>query len=83
MPANLVATLVDTDALWHAALYATLGAMAFVAAFGVAILARDRAARARPGTRASAVAWKVTMGVALLGCLAVLSVGVWAMTQKP
>ena len=79
----MLATLVDTDALWHAALYAFVGGIVFVGAFGLAILARDRAAAEGEGMRERAAAWNVAMGVALVGCLAVLAVGVWAMTQKP
>ena len=75
-------TLVDTDALWHAALYATVGSMLFVAAFGLAIFARDRAARAGQDMRERALAWHVVLGVALIGCVGVLALGVWAMTQK-
>ena len=77
----MIATLVDTDALWHAALYAFLGSMLFVASFGLAIFAHDRAARAG-GMRERALAWNVALGVGLIGCLGVLAVGVWAMTQK-
>jgi len=75
-------SLVDTDALWHAALYAFVGSMLFVGVFGLAIFARDRAARAGAGMRDRALAWNVVLGVALIGCLGVIAVGVWAMTQK-
>lgn len=74
----MLATLVDTDALWHAALYAIVGGMVFVGAFGVAIFARDRAA-----VRDRAIAWNAVLYVSLVACLGVLVLGVWAMTQKP
>ena len=74
-------TLVDTSALWHAALYAFIGAMVFVGAFGVAIFARDRAGQVG-ATRERVLAWNIAMGVALAGCIGVFAVGVWAMTQK-
>ena len=78
----MIASLVDTEALWHAALYAFVGSMAFVGSFGLAIFARDRAAREGPAPRERAAAWNVLLGVALIGCVAIMAVGVWAMAQK-
>jgi hypothetical protein len=78
----MIATLVDTDALWHAALYAFLGSTIFVAAFGLAVFAHDRAARAE-GVRARVLAWNTALCVGLICCVGVLGLGVWAMTQKP
>jgi hypothetical protein len=71
----MLGTLIDSSALWHAALYAFVGSMAFVGAFGLAIFARDRAAR-------GAAAWNLVLVLALAGCVGVFAVGVWAMAQK-
>jgi hypothetical protein len=75
----MLATLIDTDALWHLAVYAFAGCLGFVGAFGLVVFARDRATP----DRASAVARSVLMIAGIAGCLVVLAVGFWAMTQKP
>jgi hypothetical protein len=79
----ILGSLIDTDALLHAAVYAFVGVAVFIGAFAVAIYARDRAAGDGESIRDRAVAWNALMGVALVGCLGVLAVGIWAMTQKP
>jgi hypothetical protein len=77
----MLGTLVDTDALWHVAVYALGGGAVFISAFAVAVYARDRAARG--GVSGGAVVWNIAMGAALAACLAVFALGIWAMTQKP
>jgi hypothetical protein len=76
-----LATLVDTDALWHVAVYSLLAALGLVTAYGTAVLALDR--MDRPATAGGArVAWAALIGLAGLACIALLAVGIWAMTQK-
>jgi hypothetical protein len=72
-----VATLVDTDALWHVAVYSLLAAVGLVTAYGTGVLALDRIGRgqARAG-------WTLVATGAGLACLALVAVGFWAMTQK-
>jgi cytosine/uracil/thiamine/allantoin permease len=79
----MLATVVDTDALWHAAAYAFAGAMVFIAAFALAIYARDRAGRAAASSQGGTEIWSAVMCVGLIACLGVFALGIWAMTQKP
>jgi hypothetical protein len=74
-----LATLVDTDALWHVALYSLLAALGLTAAYGTAVLALDRLDRAGGSARAG---WTALIGAMGAVCVGLLAVGFWAMTQK-
>jgi hypothetical protein len=76
-----IATLVDVDALWHVALYSVLAALGLVTAYGTAVLALDRIERPANGGEAR-VGWSAVIALAGLACVALLAVGLWAMTQK-
>jgi hypothetical protein len=72
----LLSTIIDTDAFVHVALYGVLGALGLVLAFSFALVGIDRA---EDGKGRQWLALTVLGGAA---CLALLAVGVWAMTQK-
>jgi hypothetical protein len=76
-----LASLIDVDALWHVALYSAVAAVGVVTAYGTAVLALDRAEREHKGLPAR-LAWMLTVAVSGLVCVALLIVGLWAMTQK-
>lgn len=81
----MLATIIDTDAFVHVALYGVLGAVGLVLAFSAALLGFDRAEGPDAGGSVSGAARAGWMLLAVLGgaaCLALLAVGVWAMTQK-
>jgi hypothetical protein len=77
-------TIVDTHAFVRVALYGLLGAVGLVLAFGGALLAVDRAegegAHAVPA--AARAGWLLLAALGGAACLALLGVGLWAMTQK-
>jgi hypothetical protein len=75
-----MATIVDTDAFAHVALYGLLGSLGLVLAFGGALLALDRA----EGDGAAVARAGRLLVAALSGtaCLALMGIGIWAMTQK-
>jgi hypothetical protein len=75
------ASLVDVDALWHVALYSFVAVVGVVIAYGTLVLALDRVQRDET-TPAERAGWTLAMGVCGLTCLALLIVGLWAMTQK-
>jgi hypothetical protein len=79
-----VATIVDTHAFVRVALYGLLGSLGLVLAFGGALLAVDRAEGDGPGGATAAVraGWLALAALGGLACLALLGVGIWAMTQK-
>jgi hypothetical protein len=74
-----LASLIDVNALWHVAVYSLVAAIGLVTAYGTGILALDRMQRTRTIARAG---WMLTAGVAGALCIALLGVGLWAMTQK-
>jgi hypothetical protein len=77
----IAAELVDVDALWHVLLYSVVGAIGLVIAFGGVLIAVDRGAREdRPGP--ARTTWMAAAALAGLVCLAILVLGIWAMTQK-
>jgi hypothetical protein len=77
----IAAELVDVDALWHVLLYSVAGTLGLVLAFGGVLIAVDRGARTgRPG--AARTTWMTAAVFAGLICVAILVLGVWAMTQK-
>jgi hypothetical protein len=81
----LASSIIDTDALGHVAIYGILGAVGLVIAFSVALLGFDRAEGPDAGGSISAGARAGWLLLTVLGgaaCLALLGVGVWAMTQK-
>ena len=77
----LGASLVDVEALWHVALYSFLAVVGGVTAYGTVVLALDRVQREEV-TPAGRAGWIFAMGIGGLTCLALLVVGLWAMTQK-
>lgn len=81
----MLATIIDTDAFWHVALYGVLGAVGLVIAFSVALLGFERAEGPDAGGSVSGAAragWLTLTVLGGAGCVALLAVGVWAMTQK-
>jgi hypothetical protein len=77
----LAAELVDVDALWHVLLYSVAGTLGLVVAFGTVLFAVDRGNR--DGEAASGhAAWMAVAALAGLVCIALLVLGIWAMTQK-
>jgi hypothetical protein len=81
----MLATIIDTDAFWHVALYGILGAAGLVIAFSVALLGFDRAEGPDAGGSVPGAARAGWLALTVLGgaaCVALLAVGVWAMTQK-
>jgi hypothetical protein len=77
----IAAELVDVDALWHVLVYSVAGTLGLVIAFGGVLISVDRGARTgRPG--AARTTWMAAAAIAGLICLAILVLGVWAMTQK-
>lgn len=72
----LLSTIIDTNAFVHVALYGVLGALGLVLAFSMALVGLDRA---EVGKGQQWLALTVLGGAA---CVALLAVGVWAMTQK-
>jgi hypothetical protein len=72
-------TIVDTHAFVRVALYGLLGAVGLVLAFGGALLAVDRA----EGDTATAAraGWLLLAALGGVACLALLGVGLWAMTR--
>ena len=78
----LAAAIVDTDAFVHVALYAVLGSLGLVLGFGGALVGFDRAQAGAGGSADARAGWGalVVLGGAL--CLALLGVGIWAMTRK-
>jgi len=76
-----LATFVDTDALWHVAVYSALAAVGLVTAYGTAVVALDRVGRSE-GAGGARAGWMLVIGLAAVACLALLGVGFWAMTQK-
>jgi hypothetical protein len=75
-----VATLVDVDALWHTAVYSLAGTAALVIAFGVGVFAWDRLTGGE--STAPSLSWRLLVGLSAVVCVAVVVVGLWAMTQK-
>ncbi|WP_445151250.1 hypothetical protein [Baekduia sp. Peel2402] len=71
----LLATIIDTNAFLHVALYGVLGALGLVLAFSVALVGLDRAEDGE-------AQWLVLTVLGGAACVALLAVGVWAMTQK-
>jgi hypothetical protein len=79
----MLMTIVDTDAFVHVALYSLFGALGLVLAFGGALLAVDRAEGDGATVNATARAgWLLLAALGGLACLALLGVGIWAMTHK-
>ncbi len=83
----LAAAIIDTDAFWHVALYGVLGAVGLVLAFSVALLGFDRAEGPDAGadgsvSGAARAGWLLLTALGGAACLALLGVGIWAMTQK-
>lgn len=72
----MLITIVDTDAFVHVALYGILGALGLVIAFSLALVGVDRAEEGE-GRR-----WLALTVLGGAACVALLAVGVWAMTQK-
>jgi hypothetical protein len=77
-----LATLVDAEALLNVALYGLAGSTGLVIAYGLAVLAHDRASRDDRHGAAATLAWRTVFIVGAGVCLAILAVGFWAMTQK-
>jgi hypothetical protein len=73
--ALLLSTIIDTDAFAYVALYGVLGALGLVLAFSVALVGLDRAEEGE-------AQWLVLTVLGGAACVALLAVGVWAMTQK-
>jgi hypothetical protein len=71
----MLATIIDTDAFVHVALYGVLGALGLVLAFSVALVGVDRAQR---GT----ATWLTLTALGGAACVGLFAVGIWAMTQK-
>jgi hypothetical protein len=71
------AELVDVDALAHVALYSLLATVGLVGAYGTLILALDRGDHEQ--RRPARLLLAVLAGGA---CVAIVAVGLWAMTQK-
>jgi hypothetical protein len=78
---RIATTLIDVEAMWHVLLYSLLATVALVTAYGAGVLALDRIDRPEAGGGARA-GWTLAIGAAGLVCLALVVVGVWAMTQK-
>jgi hypothetical protein len=81
----MLATIIDTDAFVHVALYGVLAAVGLVLAFSVALVGLDRAEGPDAGGSASGAArvgWLALTALGGAACVALLAVGVWAMTQK-
>jgi hypothetical protein len=71
----MLATIIDTDAFVHVALYGVLGALGLVLAFSMALVGVDRAER-------GSAAWLTLTALGGAACVGLFAVGIWAMTQK-
>jgi hypothetical protein len=77
----MIATVIDTDALFDVVLISFGATVALVVAFGTAVVATDRIDTERRFGRPGAL-WLATLVVAALASAAIIAVGIWAMTQK-
>lgn len=78
----MLATLIDGKALLDVALVSFGLTVAAVTAFGTVVLASDRVGSARQTGRGVVAPWIAAIVVAGIACVAILGLGVWAMTQK-
>lgn len=77
-----LATLVDTDALWHVALYAFVASSGLVLSYGTAILSLDRIEVAREEGGGTPPAWVVALFCSAVIGVGIIVLGIWAMLQK-
>jgi hypothetical protein len=77
----IAAELVEVDALWHVLVYSLVGTLGLVIAFGGVLIAVDRGAR-EDGPGPARTTWMAAAAIAGLVCVAILVLGIWAMTQK-
>jgi len=77
---TLAATVVNWDALWKIGVSALVGGAGVVMAFGLALLALERASTA--GSRAMRVTHRTVAGVCGAICIATIAIGLYAMAHK-
>jgi hypothetical protein len=78
---TLAATLINWDALWKIVVGALVGGTGVVLAFGVALLALERAETAR--SRTTRFAQRALAGACGALCVATIAMGLYAITHKP
>jgi hypothetical protein len=78
----MLAALVDIDALWHLTAYAFAAGLGLVVAFSLGVYASDQFGDDHARGPARAAGWGAVIALAGLLCLAILVLGIWAMTQK-
>jgi len=79
----VIATVVEWKTLGESVLYSLVGGIGVTTAFSIAIAGATRSYElARDGRRSHATAYGVLAGVAVLVCLAAISVGIYYTTKK-
>ena len=78
----MLASLVDTTALWKIVVAGVVGGVGVVMAFGFVLVGTSRLESMRGGSAGARTAYVLLIAIAAAFCLAALVVGVLAMTKK-